>query len=752
MIEGNDGGAQVSYNGGLSWSTLYNQPTAQFYHVTADTRVPYRVYGSQQDNSAMSVPSMSALGAIGETEWWVPGGGESGYIAVRPDNPNVVFGGAIGSGFGNGLLWRYDHGTVTRHNITVWPEVIGMGEGAEALKYRFQWTFPVELSPHDPNVLYVAGNRVFRSTDEGRSWEPVSPDLTRNDRSKQTSSGGPITKDNTGAEVYCTVFAFRESPHQPGLFWAGTDDGLVHISRDGGESWENITPPDLPEWSMISIIEPSPHDPATAYVAATRYKLDDTRPYLYKTNDYGKSWTKITGGIPEDDFTRVIRDDPERRGLLYAGTETGIYASFDDGETWRRLGGNLPVTPIHDFIRKDHELVVATHGRSFWILEDVAILQQLQRDTSANGEVQLFAPGPTYRYRFSSFQSPPGAGINYTRVGPLVFAFKQEEEKDGQVRTTFLDAGQNPPNGVAVRYFLPEKPEGDVTLTFLDEAGKELRTFHSKKEKPSQDREEAEDEAEAQALPLGVEGEEGAPAQAALEEEAESEEREPSVPKEAGLNRFIWNMRLEDARKVEGDESMSFFLAGPLVLPGKYQVRLTAGEQSRTQPFEISSDPRGHETAEGERAQYDLLAKINDKLTQAHDAVNAMRDVKRQIGDWERRFKGDEGAREILDAAAALKKSLTTIEEALFKTESQTDLHYTEKLMLSGRIAALKFAVDFSDYAPTTQAVEVYEDLAERIDQELERYRACLETDLAALNERIRLAQVPTIAPAPPSS
>jgi hypothetical protein len=363
--------------------------------------------------------------------------------------------------------------------------------------------------------------------------------------------------------------------------------------------------------------------------------------------------------------------------------------------------------------------------------------------------VRLFSPGPTYRYRFSAMQYPPGPGVNYTRVGPLVFGFKQEEGKDGQVRTTFLDAGKNPPSGVAVRYFLPEKPEGDVTLTFLDEAGNELRTFHSKKEQATQDQEQAEDQAEAQAMPLGVEGEEGAPAQAALEEEAESEEREPAVPKEAGLNRFIWNMRLEDAHKVEGDESMSFFLAGPLVLPGKYQVRLTAGEQSWTQSFEILSDPRGHETPEGERAQHELLLKINDKLTQSHNAVNAIRDVKRQIGDWQRRLKGEESAREILDAAGALKNSLTAIEEALFKTEPQTDLHYTEKLMLSGRMAALKFAVDFSDYAPTTQAVVVYEELAERIDQELERYRACLETDLAALNEKIRSAQVPTIAPAP---
>ncbi|MBV9282760.1 MAG: glycosyl hydrolase, partial [Chloroflexi bacterium] len=509
MIEGNDGGAQVTYNGGLSWSTLFNQPTAQFYHVTTDTRVPYRVYGSQQDNSALSLPSRSMRGAIGETEWWVPGGGESGYIAVRPDNPDVIFGGAIGSGFGNGLLWRHDHATETNRNITVWPEVVGMGEGADALKYRFQWTFPVEISPHDPNVLYVAGNRLFRSTDEGASWEAISPDLTRDDKTKQTPSGGPITRDNTGAETYCTIFAFRESPLRPGLFWAGTDDGLVHISPDGGRTWENVTPPDLPEWSLVSILEPSPHDPAAAYLAATRYKLDDPRPYLYKTDDYGTTWTAISDGIPQDDFTRVIREDPERRGLLYAGTETAIYASFDDGSTWRRLGGNLPVVPIYDFVRKDGDLVVATHGRSFWVLDDVALLHQLHDGARLADEPCLFRPAPAQLYRSSSFQRPPGPGVNYAYAGPIVYGFRREERKDAPPRTVYFDAGMNPPGGVAVRYYLPEKPEGDVTLTFLDSEGAELRTVRSKKEKPAPAEEES--EPIAQGLELGVEGEEGEP-------------------------------------------------------------------------------------------------------------------------------------------------------------------------------------------------------------------------------------------------
>ncbi|HYK86744.1 MAG TPA: hypothetical protein VEV19_15350, partial [Ktedonobacteraceae bacterium] len=298
MIEGNDGGACVSFNGSESWSTIYNQPTEEFYHVITDTQVPYRVYGAQQDNSTISVPSRSPLAGITIADCYAVGGGESGYIAVRPDDPNIVFAGNY-----QGYLTRYDHRSQQRRYIAVWPE-LASGWGAKDQKYRFQWTYPILLSPHDPNVLYVTGNHVFRSTDEGASWDVISPDLTRNDPTKLEPSGGPITKDNTGAEYYCTIFAFAESPIERGLFWAGSDDGLVHISRDNGESWENVTPIDLPGWALISIIEPSPHDAATAYVAATRYKLDDFQPYLFKTNDYGKTWTQITTGIASNAFTR----------------------------------------------------------------------------------------------------------------------------------------------------------------------------------------------------------------------------------------------------------------------------------------------------------------------------------------------------------------------------------------------------------------------------------------------------------------
>lgn len=748
MIEGNDGGACVSFTGGASWSTIYNQPTAQFYHATTDTRVPYRIYGSQQDNSALSLPSRSLVGAIGASEWFVPGGGESGYIAVRPDRPDIVYGGAIGSGFGNGLLWRHDQATQSDRNITVWPEVTGMGEGADALKYRFQWTFPVELSPHDPSVLYVAGNRVFRSQDEGGSWEAISPDLTRDDKGKQAPSGGPITKDNTGAEAYDTIFAFRESPRQPGLFWAGTDDGLVHISRDGGAAWEDVTPPDLPEWALVSMIDPSPHDAGTAYFAATRYKLDDCRPFLYRTDDYGKTWHAIVGGIPAHEFTRVIRADPDRPGLLYAGTETGMYVSFDDGARWSRMGGTLPVVPIYDLVRKDGDLVAATHGRSFWILEDVALLHQLAAGERVDDQPRLFAPAPAPRY--PTFPLPEGetSGLGYGYTGPLVFGVRRKRLADGRLESRPLDAGENPPDGVVVRYWLPDRPEGDVTLTFLDGQGEAIRSFRSKKEEPvpESDAKPSREDAAPQAGQGAGEG----PAAGSPDAGGGREEQQPAVGKEAGMNRFIWDMRATPARAVDGDTSMPPFLIGSMVLPGRYQVRLVVGDRSWTRPLEIAPDPRGHETAEARQAQHDLLTQINQKLSEAHDAVNGIRDVTGQLTGWIARIKGREHVAEVVKEADSLRERLATIEEAIFKSEPDTDLHYTATLKLSGRLTALKFAVDFSSYAPTRQAVEVYQELVGKIDAHLARLREVLHTDLARLNRQIRDTELPAIAPRAP--
>ncbi|MEC9374537.1 MAG: glycosyl hydrolase, partial [Planctomycetota bacterium] len=388
IINSNDGGANISFDGGQTWSRQDNQPTAQFYRVITDNNFPYRVYGAQQDNSTVSISSRQRLGW--REDHYDVGGGESGYIAVRHDNPDIVYAGSYG-----GYLTRYDHETGKTRNIMVWPDT-PMGAGVEAMKHRFQWTFPIVVSPHDSDVLYVGGERVFKSTNEGQSWEAISPDLTTNDKTKQGPSGGPITKDNTGVEYYCTVFTIAESPIEQGVIWAGSDDGLVHVTSDGGATWKNVTPPDMGDWPMISLIDASPHDVDTAYVAVNRYKMDDFTPYIYVTRDRGETWELITEGIARDAFVRTVREDPVRKGLLFAGTETGMWMSLDDGKHWRPMQRNLPIVPVTDLVVKDDDVVISTQGRSFWILDDITPLRQATPQI-VKAERHLFAPGDAYR-------------------------------------------------------------------------------------------------------------------------------------------------------------------------------------------------------------------------------------------------------------------------------------------------------------------------------------------------------------------
>ena len=372
MVEANDGGANVSHDGGKTWSTQANQPTAQMYRVSTDNAFPYRLLGGQQDNSTVRIRSRSADGRrIGTRDWEPTAGGESGHVVAKPDDPDIVYGGSYG-----GYLVRVNHRTGERRAVSVWPEE-PMGWGAAELRYRFNWNFPLFFSPHDSGVLYAAANVLFKSTDEGHSWTVISPDLTRNDKSRQGPSGGPITKDNTSVEYYGTIFAALESPHESGVLWSGSDDGLMHLSRDGGSNWENVTPKDLPE-VQINSVDAHPTEPGGLYLAATGYKSDDFRPYLYKTTDYGVTWTRIDDGIDPQHFTRALRADPEHPGLLYAGTERGVYGSFDDGASWQSLQGNLPVVPITDLVVKENDLVAATQGRGYWILDDLTPLHQLE--------------------------------------------------------------------------------------------------------------------------------------------------------------------------------------------------------------------------------------------------------------------------------------------------------------------------------------------------------------------------------------
>jgi photosystem II stability/assembly factor-like uncharacterized protein len=714
MIEGNDGGACVSYNGGASWSTIYNQLTAQFYHVATDNQFPYRVYGTQQDNSSISVASRTGTGSINWQGCYPAGTGESGHIAIHPEDPNIVFVGAVGSSpGGGGALQRYDHSTGQIRLVTVWPEMYS-GWGAKDLKYRFQWTFPILFSPHDSNTLYATGNHVFRTTNEGQNWEVISPDLTRNDATKLEASGGPITKDTSGAEHYATIFAFAESPHEAGVFWAGSDDGLVHISRDGGQTWDDVTPTDLPEWTLISIIELSAHDPATAYVAATRYKLDDYQPYLYMTADYGKSWTRINNGIPEDDFTRVIRADPGRRGLLYAGTETGVYVSFDDGVSWRPLQANLPVTPIHDLAVKDNDLIAATHGRSFWILDDVTLLHQFSDDTF-QADAHLFIPRDSYRFPdpISARWFADAPGKSYTVTLGSAATYYQRKNPAGEIIRTFLDAGEDAPNGVVAHYFLQREPDEEITLTFLNAEGELIKRFSSE-------------------VP-----------ETGSEDETQKGAR---IPAAAGMNRFLWDLRYQDAHEVPGDETTAGGVLGPKVAPGRIEVRLTVGDDVHTVSFRLMKDPRVSATQEDLEEQLALLLKIRDKLSETHDAINLLRDTRDQVDFWSKRVEDQSGTDHLTDAAQALTAKLTAIEKQLIQTEA---LYRADRMKfksrLNAKLASLISVVDSADAKPTQQAYEVFEHLAAQIDVQLSELRTVMETEVAAFNDKIRKAQLPAI-------
>jgi photosystem II stability/assembly factor-like uncharacterized protein len=706
IIQGNDGGATVSYNGGESWSTTYNQPTTEFYHVTTDNRFPYRIYGAQQDNTTISLPSRSHMPAIAWTEAREIGGGESGYIAVRPDDPDIVFAGNHG-----GTIDRFDFHTGQRQNIMAWPEEIA-GWASRDLKFRFQWTFPIVISPHDPNVLYITSQHVHRSTDEGRSWEVISPDLTRNDPERMGPSGGPITYDNNSMNTYCTIFAFCESPVEAGVFWVGSDDGLVHLLRNGGETWDNVTPPDLPEWSRVSVIEPSPHDAGTAYLAVDRHRLDDFAPYLYRTTDFGQTWTKIVDGIPGDDFVRVVREDPNRPGLLYAGAETGVYVSFDAGEHWQRLQLNMPVVPVHDLVVKDHDLVAGTHGRGFWVLDDLTPLYQMTSDTLME-DVHLFEPRTAVR--FWMLERGTGAletGKRYPHM--LGMTFRAEAGADGETRLKWLDAGENPPNGVIVYYFLKD-PSGPVTLTFLDEDGNEIKTFSS--EKPD-------------------------------ENANAGQKEEPLVPAKPGLNRFVWNTRFPDAYSFEGAiYRKAEGITGPKAPPGTYQVRIQTDAGTATRSFEIVKDPRVSATQADLDAQFSLLLKIRDKLSDANRAVVQLQDLREQIRYWTKRAEARDGAGGALDSARDLEGKLTAIEEALIQTrwKSSRDA-ITAPTHLNAKLATLASHVGGGgDFRPPQQHHEVFEELAAKIDEQLERLSTLVEQEVPRFNHIAHETGVPVL-------
>lgn len=711
MIQGNDGGACVSVDGGTTFSTIYNQPTAQFYHVAADTRDPYVIYGTQQDNTSVGVPSRTALTGIRWGDCYVAGSGESGYIAVRPDDPDIIYVGAIGSSPGGGnALQRYDHRTKQIRLITTWPE--GMrGSGAAEWKQRFAWTYPIVISPHSPNTLYIGGNQIYKSTNEGQSWEVISPDLTRADPETLQPSGGPVNRDAVGAEVYATVFSFAESPHQAGVFWAGSDDGLIHLSRDAGQSWQDITPPDLPKRTMISGIELSPHDPSMAYVAATRYKLDDYTPYLYVTRDYGAHWQRINEGIPASDFTRVIRADPEQPGLLYAGTETGIYVTFDDGAHWHRFQLNLPVTPIFDLIVRGSDLIAGTHGRSIWILDDLTPLRALATGLP-QAENHLFIPRDTIRLlpgiEFSG--SPVSGSTNYvvSRGG----GFVTEATPDGEVVRQFLDVGENPPRGVIITYRLTAVPEKPIALTFRKADGTEVRSFTSR----------------------------------TPDDPLKAEERR--APAQIGWNRFVWDMRNASVTKIEGTDPVSEkALDGPFVAPGEFTVTLTVDDAELTQSFRIVAPANTSATATDLGAQENLLLRIHRELDRMAKTINRMRDLRAQLDGLAKRTRDREGGADTASAAEALRNAIREIEDTLQVPDLRQGWGdaINEGARLWEKLAGLPAVVALGDYRPTDATEAVFADLKSRIDPQIERFESLVTADVPALNAKVANANLGAI-------
>ena len=681
LINGNDGGATISTDGGKTWTTQYNQPTAQFYHVLTDNRWPYYIYGAQQDNSTIAIKSFDDDGVIGRQDWFAVGGGESGYIAPYPPDPNIVYAGA------EYVTTRFDKRTEQLVDISVLP-LDPSGNGAEKLIHRFQWTSPLFVSPHDPNTLYTAGEVMFKSTNGGQSWAQISPDLTRNDKSKQKPSGGPITLDITSVEYYDTIFAAAESPVKKDLLWAGTDDGLVWTSANGGEHWSNVTPKELPEWSMISIIEPSHYDAAGVYIAVDRHKLDDFRPFIYRTRDSGKSWTLISNGIPEGSYVRSVREDPVRKGLLYAGTETGVYFSIDDGENWQPLKLNLPTVPIHDLNIHQDDLIVATHGRSFWVLDDITPLRQIDSN-SASAEMILYKPEPALRIHYPD---------QIERRGPV---------------------GDDAPMGAVIDYYFKTPPKDEVKLEILDSTGKLVRSLSSREKKEFEQPPEWPDQIK----------------------------EVTTIPAAAGMNRYAWNLRWETPVPIPGAFYTGVGPRGPLALPGKYTAKLTVGNQSQTQPLEIVIDPRVKNIPAADLEKlFALQMQVWQANTELHRAVNQIRGLRTELKGLHPRFEGDPKLRPLLDQANALDNKMTPVEEQLIQVNmkgSEANLAFPD--MLNELFDTFTSSLEAGDGVPTQQQYDVFKMLRGRLDQQLAAWKQVLSSDVPAFNAAIKQTDIPML-------
>ncbi|GAB5413537.1 MAG: hypothetical protein Cons2KO_11400 [Congregibacter sp.] len=678
MIQSNDGGANVSYDGGETWSTQSNQPTVQFYRVSTDNDFPYRLLGGQQDNSAVRIRSASAEGSsIGVRDWEPTAGGESGHIVAKPDNPNIVVGGSYG-----GLLRLRDHSTGAQRSIDVWPDN-PMGWGAAELKYRFQWNYPIAFSKHDPDVLFVAANVLFKSDNLGQSWTQISPDLTRNDKSKMGKSGGPITKDDTSVEYYGTIFALAESQHEAGVIWAGSDDGKVHLTRDGGESWDDVTPKGLPDWAMVNSLDVDPFNPGGAYLAATRYKMDDFKPYLYYTSDYGRRWKRINKGIPDSHFTRVLRADTVREGLLYAGTERGLYFSLDNGKRWEPLQLNLPIVSITDLQVKNGNLVAATQGRGFWILDDLNVLRQYNAK-AAKDAVYLYQPSPAYRLIAGSRADDPG------------------------------NAGTNPYSGVSIFYSLPDSVDEETAVSLAVYAGDSDEPIWTWTP-ASEDSDAAQDDDQKTAV----------------------------LSAKAGLNRHVWDLKYPAMDRFDDLILWSDMKTGPTAPPGDYRAQLRVGDTVRETGFSVIPDPRSAATADDYAAQFAFVKEARDLLSRTHNEIGRIRDLRNALNTVTARLEANgesaDSPSALYTEILAIQEAITGVEETLHQTQNQSrqdPLNYP--IRLNNKLVSLMRMVDQDDKGPTSQALQVKEMLSRAIETQLEAMRVIWDVRVPALNEQIK--------------
>ncbi len=680
MINGNDGGATVTLDGGDTWSTQMNQPTAQLYRVSTDRRFPYFIYGGQQDNTTIAIASRSPRGGIGRESWTPVGGGESAHIAFDPDDPRLVYATSI-----NATIDEYDVETGAARSIRPYPEYV-FGRDARDHKYRTNWNAPVAVSPHDPRVLYYGTQMLLESTDRGHSWREISGDLTRDDEDKQGPGGGPITNEQAGAELYNTIFYVAPSPHEAGVIWVGSDDGLVHLTRDGGESWADVTPEGTGE-AQINSIEISPHDPAAAWIAVAGYKMNDFAPKIYRTWNYGETWAMLAGGLPADTFVRAVREDPDRQGLLYAGTETGVFVSFDDGGLWQPLQLNLPEVAVTDLAVRDRDLVAATQGRGFWVLDDLTPLHRITGELAV-AELHLFSPRDAYRLPASG-----GRALPHT--------------------------GKNPPAGAVIHYLLKDLPEDPILLEILGAGGAVVRTFSS--EERERDR--------------------------CAWENTEPRKREPIklLEVEQGMNRWMWDLRREPLDCVAGVRLFRGW-QGARVVPGSYTVRLSAGGEVRTAAFEVLPDPR-REIGASDYAKLDRhLAEVTALFGEMMASVESVRSARAQIEERLELATGHAAAGDLREAGRALIGHITAWEEAVVQPRHETyddDINWPN--MLDVQTAFLISDADAAD-APLTEGARARRaDVEARWDELASRLDALLGEEIRAFNARLVGLDVPIV-------